>query len=548
MADLLKWSKDTIQDMKSMISSKEVFNTNQCCHLITICDATIIAFEKLVDLGWNLILQDLYRIMIKAKALVENCSRDDWWHGAIMQLDMKEAFRDILFELECCFYTMCDMTHEPKNKKTNLTFYPTTMETVLEDTRSNGDKLLVISSNSTLRREIRELAKYLLEKMKFLQDAEGRELEAIVFPETSDITVKDHSNLLGIGGFGSVYHANWFGFVDCAIKVLKNDDYITNEQVRRNFDKEACILGGLSHPNVVKLMCCGIWEYDGMKQRFLGMEKMEMDLSKYLENKHSKKITPLVAIDLMSQIAEGVSYLHDMKVAHRDLKPSNILLTPLVIPNWIGEGYAKVKLVDFGISKTEVTHDKPLMPTGGNIGTKKYMAPEMFQFKGKFEPLMPMYAFKADVYSFGILCSDILSTEKPIDEPYRRGSEIYEAIKKGERPILPIDTSEELKSLIEHCWLFEPSKRPTFPTICKRLQHLKRELLIQSSMIDAAPMKISSHLHDNSNFISSIFILFWSLMVAIGNWFRLFISCLPITKDTHEESSRRTGMEVIVTY
>jgi serine/threonine protein kinase len=548
MADLLKWSKDTIKDMKSMILRKEVFNTNQCRHLITQCDATIIAFEKLVDLGWNLILQDLYRIMIKAKDLVENSSRDDWWNGAIMQLDMKEAFRDILFDLKCCFFTLCDMTHEPKNMKANLTFFPVTIDTVLEDTISNRDKLLAISSNTTLRREIRELAKYLVEKMEFLQDAEGRELESIVFPETSDITVKDHSNLLGSGGFGSVYHANWFGLVDCAVKVLKIDDYDTNEKVRVNFDKEACILGGLSHPNVVKLMCCGIWENDGKKQRFLGMEKMEMDLSKFMKDKHFKQITPLVATDLMLQIAEGMSYLHDMKVAHRDLKPSNILLTPLVIPNWIGEGYAKVKLVDFDIAKTELTHSKPLVPTGGNIGTIKYMAPEMFDLKRKGVPLKPMYAFKADVFSFGILCSDILSTEKPIDEPYRTLHEIYEANEKGERPILPIDTSEEFKSLINHCCLFNASKRPTFTTICKRLQHLKKELLTRSSMIDAAPMKIASHLHDNSDFISSIFIFFWSLMVAIGGLFRLFASCSPITKDTHEDSSRRTGKQVIVTY
>ena len=538
MADLLKWSKNTIQDMKSMILRKEVFNTNQCRHLITKCDVTIIALEKLVDLGWKLILRDLYRIMVKAKALVEDCSRDDWWHGAIMQLDMKEAFRDVLFELECCFYTVCDMTHEPKNMKTNLTFYPATMDTVLEDTKSNEGKLLAISSNMTLRREIRELAKYLVEKMRFLQDAEGRELESIVFPEALGITIKDHSNPLGSGGFGAIYHANWFGLVDCVIKVLKNDDYVTNEAVRKNFDKEACILGGLSHPNVVKLMCCGIWENSGKKQRFLGMEKMEMDLSKFLKEEQSKEtpMDPLVGIDLMLQIAEGMCYLHDMKVAHRDLKPENILLTPLVIPSWIGQGYAKVKLVDFGISKTETTHDKPLLPTGGNLGSINYMAPEVFHFKEKGEPLMPMYAFKADVFSFGILCSDILMGE-PIDKPYRSRRVAYEAIKKGERPILPIETLEELKSLIKHCWSFDASKRPTFPTICKRLQNLRRELLRQSFTIDAAPMKIPSRLDDNSNLISSILIFIWSFIVAIGNWFRLFVI----------GPSRRMSMQVIST-
>jgi len=169
-----------------------------------------------------------------------------------------------------------------------------------------------------------------------------------------------------------------------------------------------------------------------------------------------------------------------------------------------------------------------VVPTGGNIGTIKYMAPEMFDLERKGVPLKAMYAFKADVFSFGILCSDILSMEKPIDEAYRMRREIYEANKKGERPILPIDTLEEFKSLINHCCLFNASKRPTFPTICKRLQHLKKKLLTRSSMIDAAPMKIASHLHDNSNFISSILIFFWSLMVAIGSLFRLFVASMQV--------------------
>lgn len=45
--------------------------------------------------------------------------------------------------------------------------------------------------------------------------------------------------------------------------------------------------------------------------------------------------------EIISEIAVGVAYLHDMQVIHRDLKPSNILLDD----TW------KPKIADFGTAK-----------------------------------------------------------------------------------------------------------------------------------------------------------------------------------------------------
>jgi serine/threonine protein kinase len=109
------------------------------------------------------------------------------------------------------------------------------------------------------------------------------------------------------------------------------------------------------------------------------------------------------------------------------------------------------------------------VPTGRNIGISGYMAPEAMA-----KELSEVAALKADVFSFGMMCSDILSGEKPCFDNLR---DYCEYIHKSNRPNLPATYSEVLRTLVHECWSLDPSKRPTFLDIHKRLASLKNAML-----------------------------------------------------------------------
>ena len=159
-----------------------------------------------------------------------------------------------------------------------------------------------------------------------MQKATGGELDSIIFPYIHEPPKYGgvSSSLWVRGVYGSVYSTQWLGF-ETTTKVIQ----VRDPDHERTVWKEASILGGLNHPNIIKFFCCGFsTECDmhaGESKRFeIVMERGISSLSSFLEE---GMLTEAMAIDIMIQIASGMCYLHDMKVAHRDLKPDNVILT-----------------------------------------------------------------------------------------------------------------------------------------------------------------------------------------------------------------------------
>lgn len=98
------------------------------------------------------------------------------------------------------------------------------------------------------------------------------------------------------------------------------------------------------------------------------------------------------------QLISGVSYCHSMQICHRDLKLENTLLDGSTAP--------RLKICDFGYSKSSVLHSQPK----STVGTPAYIAPEVLstkEYDGKI----------ADVWSCGVTLYVMLVGAYPFEDP-----------------------------------------------------------------------------------------------------------------------------------
>jgi serine/threonine protein kinase len=536
MSDNIKKSLETVEDMMGL-SNSILLNEKQCNNLVANFRKGMEAIQKIIKRSrrdvFGEVEQDLARIVNKAKNVVDECCKEDWCHSAVLQINNKETFRELLLDLECCFHTICDISQmfyrgqsqDILQTESCTTFYPSSIDEVEEDHNSLHRRLSTHLEIDTIKD--RALAQYLLGRVTGLRLAQGEELDKIVFPYDYPHPKPSGKLVIPLGKTGTegcvVLPTKWVG-IESATKVME----VANLEHKRVLWKEASVLGGLNHPNIINFFCCGFLNEETEKFELV-MERGKLDLCKLLD-KEKTSITEAVRMDIMLQIASGMCYLHDMKVAHRDLKPNNVVVTSMDVSKLDGSfEYVHVKLVDFGISKIEVK-ESPQVPTGEfPYGTFPYMAPEAFENRR-----LEVNAFKTDVFSFAMTSFEILSGERPFgalsQHDYRK------FIHEGKRPKLPKNCSKQLKSLIHDCWSLDPSKRPTFLDICNTLRLLKsamfKNVISMDEMLQRKEPSWSNDLFMNpkqwwTDFMGIIYnafcqiVLLWQVFVALSSWLRI---------------------------
>ncbi len=201
--------------------------------------------------------------------------------------------------------------------------------------------------------------------------------------------------LLGRGGMGAVfrgYHVNLQRPV--AIKVL-HPEVGRDAGMTARFTREAHSVSRLDHPNCVRVSDFGTT--DG------GVRYLVMELLSGHELKASLGQPWPVdqAIDVATQILDGLDHAHARGVIHRDLKPANVFVTV------DHRGKTLAKLVDFGIAKLvdEEATSAPLTREGMVFGTPRYMSPEQIT-GGKLDA-------RTDLYAVGLLLYELLAGHPP---------------------------------------------------------------------------------------------------------------------------------------
>ncbi|KAL3114602.1 hypothetical protein niasHT_014409 [Heterodera trifolii] len=199
--------------------------------------------------------------------------------------------------------------------------------------------------------------------------------------------------------------------------------------------RERSIWRQLDHPNTVRM------HKDFRKSGYL-FEVLDYseggDLLSYLREHGSLDETTCRA--WMRQVIDGVSYLHRNRIAHRDLKPENILLF---------EG-GVLKITDYGFAKQ--CSDGDMSSTF--CGTKNYKAPELLQKIG-YDP------FKADVWSFGVICFVMLTDRMPFRRDVSKAQMVEEQRNRQYRFPSHLTISLQCRGAIDTILTFDPEQRPS---------------------------------------------------------------------------------------
>ncbi|KAG8378351.1 hypothetical protein BUALT_Bualt08G0128300 [Buddleja alternifolia] len=285
------------------------------------------------------------------------------------------------------------------------------------------------------------------------------------------------TNLLGRGGFGSVFRGILSDGLNVAIKVFN----LQLEGASKSFDIESEILSTVRHRNLIRIIgCCCNTEFKALILAYMPNGSLE----KWLYSE-SYCLDILQRVKIAIDVALGLEYLHHdhtFPVVHCDMKPSNILLDEDMTAH----------VADFGLSK--LFDDGEVVIQTNTLATIGYTAPE-YGSEGKVST-------NGDVYSYGILLLEMFTMKKPTDDMFNgemslknwvgeallRENAVHEVVAPGllTREDQKISTKEQCVSsvfrLAMECLAFSPEERINMIQIVAALQKIKTTFLASNIM------------------------------------------------------------------
>ncbi|KAI8529361.1 hypothetical protein RHMOL_Rhmol12G0219500 [Rhododendron molle] len=324
-------------------------------------------------------------------------------------------------------------------------------------------------------------------------------------PELFDATggFDEHSKL-GSGSSGRVYKG-----------VLLNGMLIAVIQLQtgiptKNFNRECQVLKSIRHRNLIRIITtCSQPDFKALVLPYMANGSLDSRLYSHsgtaLSTSGSSDLTLIQRVNICSDIAEGMAYLHHhspVRVTHRDLKPSNVLLNDNMT----------ALVSDFGIAR--------LVMTVGGGNNSRFGKSTTNMVCGSVGYIAPEYGMgsnmniKGDVCSFGILVLEMVTRKRPTDNMFAGGLSLHKWVESHyhgqiERAVDPLlvkamsDQTPEVKKMWEVaigeltklgilCSQDSPSTRPTMLDAADDLDRLKRYLMGDATATFASTLGISS--------------------------------------------------------
>lgn len=249
--------------------------------------------------------------------------------------------------------------------------------------------------------------------------------------------------LIGAGTFARVYRSiHRETQRTAAVKVLRRRH--RNEPVQvEQFMREARVGMQLRHPNIV-----AINEVDpDPRNPFMVMEFVEGQTLRELV-KIRGKIDPKTSMELMADVANGLSYAATQGVTHRDMKLSNVLVT----------AQGKAKLVDFGLAALADTSDEAALADCPSARAIDYAALERGTNVRKDDS-------RSDIYFLGSMMYHILTGTSPLTETRDRLARLNVSRFREVPHLSKVapDIPHNVAAVVHKAMEFDPTKRYQSP-------------------------------------------------------------------------------------
>src|SRR5580704_14751117 len=198
------------------------------------------------------------------------------------------------------------------------------------------------------------------------------------------------TELLARSGMASIFKAVDRSSGKAVALKVPHLQYESDIAFYQRFEREEKIGQKLDHPNIVRVL-----SPEKKTRMYLVMELAEGQSLRAVQGNGRMEVKR--ALDIATQIASALVYLHSRGIVHRDLKPDNVMLT--------AEG--QIKLLDFGIAMDEAARRLTWFGLSPPVGTPDYMAPE--QVRGKRGDV------RTDVYSLGTMLYEMVTGKLPYE-------------------------------------------------------------------------------------------------------------------------------------
>uniref|UniRef100_J3MDT5 Receptor kinase-like protein Xa21 n=1 Tax=Oryza brachyantha TaxID=4533 RepID=J3MDT5_ORYBR len=258
-------------------------------------------------------------------------------------------------------------------------------------------------------------------KAKILDSFMKRSHPLVSYEELSQVTGSfDNINLIGTGGFGSVYKAMLRDGTAVAIKVFD----LHKIGALKSWVAECEALRNVRHRNLVKLVTmCASMDFSGNEFRALVYELMSNgSVEDLIHNGRQGENVPRVNADMILSIAIDVAtaldYLHNdcgEQIVHCDIKPSNVLL----------DTDMTAKVGDFGLARllSPTPAGQDVSSTHGLKGSIGYIPPE-YGYGSK-------PSSKGDVYSYGVMLLAMITGKRPTDPQFGGDMNLEKWVRDG---------------------------------------------------------------------------------------------------------------------